>query len=175
MFHFHVIHINAVHSLCQLHDMTEIVPYEPAYRHSCLTIFESNQPRFFSEPEKKDFEEWLDSGALKDYFVLLLDGEAIACGGIFFEPERRTAGLSWGMVHATYHGKGYGKLFTGFRVGLIRQKYPGFRCVIDTSHHTEKFYEKFGFRTVSIEQDGYAPGLHKHWMEIPAEVVDAVH
>ena len=149
--------------------MTQIVQYQPRFREACLGIFESNRPRFFTESEKVDFTQWLNQDALTDYYVLLLDGQAIACGGVYSEAARKTAGLSWGMVHAAYHGKGYGKLFTAFRVSLIAKQFPGYRCVIDTSHHTEKFYERFGFRTVRVQHDGYAPGLHKHWMEIPGD------
>ena len=39
---------------------------------------------------------------------------------------------------------------------------PGVTSVrLDTSQHTTAFYARFGFETVSVDRDGYAPGLDR--------------
>ena len=35
---------------------------------------------------------------------------------------------------------------------------------LDTSQHSYLFYEKFGFKMVDIEHDGYEKGMHKYYM-----------
>lgn len=146
--------------------MTEIQPYQPAFREKCIEVFESNQPKFFAEHEKDLFINWLDMHTSTNYYVLIHNGEVIGCGGIFVDDRYNTAGLSWGMVHSKFHKQGFGKLFTQYRLELIRSLYPDHICRIDTSQHTVSFYEQFGFKVTEVVPDGYGKDLHKHVMRM---------
>lgn len=146
--------------------MTDIQPYQPAFKQKCIEIFESNQPKFFAEHERDLFIKWLDTNTANNYYVLIQDGDVIGCGGIFVDDRYNTGGLSWGMVHSKFHRQGFGKLFTIYRLKLIRSLYPDHICRIDTSQHTVSFYEQFGFKTVEIIPDGYGDGLHKNVMKM---------
>lgn len=115
--------------------------------------------------EKEDFADFLDTDFTKEYFVFLHDAQIIGCGGIFVDPGKNSAGLAWGMIDAAWQSKGFGKQFTIFRLKLLKERYPGYLYRIDTSQHTEGFYEKLGFKTVSVEPEGYGPGMDKHIME----------
>jgi predicted GNAT family N-acyltransferase len=141
-----------------------ILPYKPLYRDQCLAIFNSNRPKYFDISELPTFINWLDHYADENYFVVEQDGEIIGCGGIFYESDKNTGGLSWGMVHAKEQGKGYGKLFTKHRIGLFRTRFPGAALQLNTSQHTVTFYEKMGFRVISVKPDGYSVGLDRYDM-----------
>ncbi|MCQ9641500.1 GNAT family N-acetyltransferase [Chryseobacterium sp. WG14] len=56
--------------------------------------------------------------------------------------KNNETGLSWGMVHADYHGQGIGKLLTQFRLDLLKNMYPDKSLRIETSQHTAEFYKK---------------------------------
>lgn len=154
--------------------MIEIKPYQPEYRQRCIEIFESNQPKFFVPAERELFINWLDKDTTTNYYVLMLEGEVIGCGGIYVDDHDNTAGLSWGMVHSAFHRQGYGKLFTTYRINLLRSLHPDKICRIDTSQHTVSFYEQFGFTTIEVIENGYGEGLHKNIMQInPGQKRDA--
>lgn len=137
----------------------EILPYEPAFREQCLAIFTSNQPKFFAAEEKVLFEKWLDHSTATNYYVITYKGTVVACGGIFYDSKANEGGLSWGMVHAGFHRHGIGKHFTNYRLALLLSRFPEAVIRIETSQHTKAFYEKLGFRTVSMVPDGFGAGL----------------
>ena len=68
------------------------------------------------------------------------------------------------MIHARYHKKGYGKSLVEFRLKSIANYYPQFDVVLNTSQKTFRFYEKFGFKLVSIKKDYYGVGLDRYDM-----------
>ena len=146
--------------------MTTIRPFTPADRAACLTLFDSNVPRFFLPGERAEFGAWLgrpfDSGEYGEYFVLEDEGRVMACGGVWLDPERpeRGAGLSWGMVARDAHRRGYGSVLLRFRLERLREL--GAReAHLDTSQHTARFYARFGFREVRRVPDGYGPSLDR--------------
>jgi len=73
-------------------------------------------PDFFDPCELPQFETWLDK-EIKDehsenlvyYYVLETSGKIMGCGGFYLNPERKQAGMAWGMVSHAYHGNGFGK------------------------------------------------------------------
>lgn len=141
----------------------EIQPYSEDRYHDCMEIFISNLDQDFADYELGYFKGFLESSAYGNpYYVLLIDHKVIACGGYMRENEEIT--LTWGMVKRAYHGQGYGKELTLYRLHEIQANYPGTRIKIDTSQHTKGFYEKQGFVTQGIEKDGYKPGLDKYIM-----------
>ncbi|MCI0343387.1 MAG: tRNA preQ1(34) S-adenosylmethionine ribosyltransferase-isomerase QueA, partial [Planctomycetales bacterium] len=52
------------------------------------------------------------------------------------------------------------------RLGWVRDRPSVARVTLDTSQHTVAFFERFGFRTTRVTRDHYAPGLHRHDMEL---------
>lgn len=141
-----------------------ILPYTPAHREACLALFDSNRPKFFTEDERDKFINWLDHHTAENYYVMEHDGQIVACGGVYADGNE--AGLSWGMVHADLHGKGFGKAFTKYRVQKMQELFPGSVYTINTSQHTVAFYEKMGFRVKKFTKDGYEPGLDRYDMQI---------
>jgi predicted GNAT family N-acyltransferase len=128
-----------------------------------VEIFISNLDKYFAAYELAYFKAFLENSAYGNpFYVLTEDYEVIACGG--YEKEKEAITLTWGMVKRAYHGQGYGKELTLYRLNEIQSKYPGTPIQIGTSQHTKGFYEKQGFVTQEIEKDGYEPGLDKYIM-----------
>jgi len=147
--------------------MTTIAIYQSKYKAACLEVFKSNMPKYFLQEEFNDFDQWLEEKALNDrYFVCLQNNQVVACGGYFYDDERKKAGLSWGMVDSKLHGTGIGTQLTTFRIQQMKAELPNSIYMIDTSQHTAPFYEKMGFSTKEITPNGFGKGLDKYYMEI---------
>jgi N-acetylglutamate synthase-like GNAT family acetyltransferase len=141
---------------------------------ACLQLFKSNMPVFFADHELVDFEAWLDAmparkNLLEDqdqemYFVLEEQGNPVACGGFYVSRDGSGARMCWGMVENSQHKKGYGKVLTRYRLGLIRKLFPHTRIALDTTQHSSGFFEKQGFVLDKITENAYAPGLHRYDM-----------
>jgi ribosomal protein S18 acetylase RimI-like enzyme len=65
------------------------------------------------------------------------------------------------MVRKEWHGRGAGRALTELRIERIREEGTVQTIALGTSQHTSAFYERMGFRTTSVEADGYAPGLDR--------------
>ncbi|MCJ7935961.1 MAG: GNAT family N-acetyltransferase [Chryseobacterium sp.] len=143
----------------------QIINYTKDFKEKCLEIFKSNLPKFFAYEELHLFEQFLDEDIHENYYVVYHDNELIACGGIFLNEKTKEGGLAWGMVHSKYHRKGFGKLFTEYRINLLKKVYPGKIYRIETSQHTAPFYEKMGFITENIVINGFAKGIDKYIMK----------
>lgn len=151
----------------------ELEPYNPSYKLGCLAAFQSNIPVYFTPEEINDFSNFLDQRALPQeneiqstfYYVLLKNNEVIGCGG-FGERERDgTVTLAWGLVHADFHKKGFGKVLLQHRLDEAFKIYPTKTIYLDTSQHSAPFFAKFGFETTKITDDFYMSGLHRYDME----------
>ena len=145
--------------------MTNIRLYTPADRPACISIFRSNLPKYFAPEELPLFISWLGKPELENYCVLEAEGEVIGCGGFYALPDLRQAILAWGMIHSAYHGQGYGRQLTLYRVERMRERYPGYALCLSTSQHTFGFYEKQGYVVREVIKDGFGEGLDKYIME----------
>lgn len=144
--------------------------YEAADHDVCMNAFKTNVPKYFTEGEIGDFERFLNK--LEDpaeennppYYVLELDTQIIGCGG-FGEKEGVDAiTFVWGLVHNDYHKQGFGEQLLVFRLGEIKLQHPGRQVILDTTQHSFSFFEKYGFETVKITENGYAEGMHRYDM-----------
>jgi hypothetical protein len=142
---------------------SKISAYNESHKSQCVTIFQSNQPKFFDDEELPLFTAFLD-GLVTNYFVLEIEERVLACGGWLLKTEDGEAGLVWGMVHADFHGRRFGTWLLAWRLGQIANDLKIRSIVMDTSQHTTGFFEKFRFRTTKRTPDGYGPGLHRHDM-----------
>jgi ribosomal protein S18 acetylase RimI-like enzyme len=141
-------------------------PYTRADRQGCLDAFDSNIPEFFSNEERDAFCAFLDRLPGRYGVVVNEFGKVIGCGGVAAShTDPHGANLTWGMIHNALHRQGIGTILTTERLRWVKEM-PNIRVVyLDTSHLTEAFYEKFGFRTVKHIPNGYREGLHRCDME----------
>jgi ribosomal protein S18 acetylase RimI-like enzyme len=138
----------------------DLRPYQPSDREACLAVFDSNAPGFFDASERAGFEAFLAAPDCQ-YFAMEHEGALIACGGYGFEGDGKTASLVWGMVRADLQRRGLGRFLLLFRLREIG-KTSGVELVrVATSQHTAAFFQKQGFKAVSVQKDGYAPGIDR--------------
>ncbi len=136
--------------------------YSPADREGCLDLFDSNIPEFFSESEREDFIHFLDRLPGRYGVVVDSNGRIVGCGGIATSrTDPHGADFTWGMVHRSLHRQGIGRFLTRERLVWVDQMPAIASVYLDTSHLTEEFYEKFGFRTVKRIPNGYREGLDR--------------
>ena len=137
-------------------------PYRADDREACLALFDGNTPRFFDASEREGFVDYLQATAFEHaYQVIERDGRVVACGGHAVEPDMISVALCWGMVDNGLHRQGVGRALTEARIAAARAT-PGItRVILNTSQHTQGFYARFGFETVKVTPDGYAPGIDR--------------
>ncbi|TKC97870.1 GNAT family N-acetyltransferase [Polyangium fumosum] len=147
--------------------MMKLRDYRPEDRAACLAAFDSNIPWFFSVEERERFGCFLDDLPGRYAVICDDDGAVVGCGGL--APTRedpRVAALTWGLVHSSLHGQGYGKALTEGRLAWLADM-PEIELVrIDTSHLTMDFYARRGFRLLQRIEDFYQPGLDRCDMEL---------
>jgi len=140
--------------------------YQPTDRAGCLAVFDSNVGGSFLPSERPDFAAHLDA-LPGPYLVIEDDGVIIACGGYAPNIESPdTADLCWGMVRRDLQGSGLGLRLIEARLERIRQDKTFTYVLLKTSQETAGFYERFGFATEQVIQNGIADGLHRHDMKL---------
>jgi N-acetylglutamate synthase-like GNAT family acetyltransferase len=128
---------------------------------ACIALMRENTPEFFTQTELAEFGLWLRSNT-SPYLVIEADsGGLIACGGYHVDVGAKSAGLMWGMVARGRHRQGIGSLLLGERLKRIAADGRALRVVLDTSQHSRGFFERHGFQVVSIQADGFGPGLDR--------------
>lgn len=144
--------------------------YTDSDKNTCMEVFKTNVPKYFTTEEINDFDQFLtklenpEEADQPPYYVMELDDKIIGCGG-FGEKEGKDAiTFIWGMVHNDYHKKGYGEQLLVFRIAEIKKQFPGREVVLDTTQFSHSFFEKYGFRTVKITENSYAEGMHRYDM-----------
>jgi N-acetylglutamate synthase-like GNAT family acetyltransferase len=130
----------------------ELRPYSPADRDLCLSVFDSNTPRFFDPGARPEFEAFLDRQTCS-YFVMEHDGAIVGCGGYAIEKDKALARLVWGMVRSDSQKLGLGRYLLLFRLREIT-KAGGIQTVhLDAPQHSAQFYKKQGFKVEGIVKD----------------------
>ena len=142
--------------------------YTQSDRDACLSIFDSNCPRYFDRSERREFEGFLTNlSKTSRYLVIEREGCVIACGGLSINATSGRASLSWGMVENKLRKTGIGTRLTGARIAEAKTDKRVTELVMDTSQHSVSFYERFGFSVMSIVKDGYGEGLDRYELVLP--------
>ncbi len=117
-----------------------------------------NTPDSFHKDEEEDYLDYLNHH-MEDYFVVELNGEIVAGGGINYFINHNEARISWDIIHPDHQGQGLGRLLMDHRLQQIR-KMPGVEMVVvRTTQVACKFYEKMGFKLNRTVKDYWAPGF----------------
>lgn len=138
--------------------------YQQADLETCLAVFDTNVPKYFTSEERPGFQSFLEE--LPGPYLVLTDagGGIMGCGGYAIDRETGSADLCWGMVRQELHGTGLGRFLTRLRIERSREDPRVTDIALHTSQHTAGFYERLGFRILSVTEDAYAPGLHRYDM-----------
>ena len=129
-----------------------------------MKLFKSNLPVFFHTSEQMLFQDYLLKEKINYYLLFNSNNKLVASGGYEVEEKPNTIVLTWGMVDSSYHKNGYGRSLTEFRLNSIYNNFPKSNIILNTTQKTFQFYEKFGFKLVSIKKDYYGVGLDRYDM-----------
>lgn len=147
---------------------TIIRAYQPTDRRGCIDAFKTNVPKFFTEDEITDFENFLlklENGSIQTHFYVVEENNTIiGCGGFGDKDNTGVISLAWGLVHKNFHKKGFGEKLLVHRLEQIKLLFPELPVVIDTTQHSYGFFEKYGFVTTKITNDFYTTGMHRYDM-----------
>jgi N-acetylglutamate synthase-like GNAT family acetyltransferase len=86
---------------------------------SMLKIIQLNTPKYFDPSEEKLFDKYLAYWT-QNYFVIEVNGTTIGGGGFDIEKDQ-SASMSWGMIHPSWQGSGWGTKITKYRIEQIKQ------------------------------------------------------
>lgn len=143
----------------------DIRSYSPSDKGSIIDLLRLNTPNYFSIEEEADLNDYLDN-QIDMYYVVEDNGLLIGSGGINITEDRKTARISWDIVHPDYQGKGIGQLLTHYRIRKIKEMNGIENISVRTSQFAFKFYEKFGFKLLEVVKNYWAKGIDMYRMEL---------
>lgn len=149
----------------QLSEYASVRGYRAADKEACLSIFDSNCPKFFDPSEKTELTSFLGDKDHDEYFVVELNDDhgprVVGAGGYYVIQETGVVGFSWGMILNEFHGRGLGKLLTTYRLNLLDNKFHHQAIRLQTSQFTCAFYALHGFVETEREPDGFGDGIDR--------------
>jgi predicted GNAT family N-acyltransferase len=133
--------------------------YRDADFAGCISIMMSNMPACFLATDVTQLESWLTTPH-KQFFVCVVAGVVVACGGYSQEPDTQAMWLRWGMVDAAHHGLMIGTHLLRYRLAhlarSVRDVPPS--VSVATSQHSQGFFGKHGFVVCSWQPNWFGPG-----------------
>ena len=138
--------------------------YNIYFLESSLNLFRSNTPKFFDPSEENLFKNYLMKDTINYYLFFNQSDILVSAGGYEYEKKSNIITLTWGMVDKKFHNQGYGTYITEYRLKKIITEFPNTNVALNTSQHTFRFYEKFGFEVITVKKNGYGNGLDKYDM-----------
>jgi GNAT superfamily N-acetyltransferase len=127
----------------------------------CLALFELNCPASFAPEERADYAAFL-RGADATYEVCLSGGRVVGAFGLT-PGEAGSARVNWILLDPAAKGTGVGAAMMQRAIGLARGA-GATHINIAASHLSEAFFAKFGARTLTRQEGGWGPGMHRHDM-----------
>jgi ribosomal protein S18 acetylase RimI-like enzyme len=133
----------------------EFKPFERSHVAGLEEVFRSNIGIWFAENELPDLHRQFDNHEKmlrgehhtkwkSAYDTMFLNGEIIGAGGFVALDE--LADLSWGMVHNSLHGQGFGKELLLHRIRRVQEAFPAVKSILSqTSPAAAGFFAKYGF------------------------------
>ncbi|HVF25399.1 MAG TPA: GNAT family N-acetyltransferase [Anaerolineales bacterium] len=140
-------------------------PYRSEDKDRCIEIFMSNTPRYFGVEEMDEFRQFLENLPCA-YFVATQNDEIVACGGHGYHGTKQAIVLCWGMVPAEFHKQRLGEFMLIERLRHIYKDFGPTIVQIDTSQHSQGFFERYGFQVKEVTDNYFAAGLHRVAMEL---------
>jgi N-acetylglutamate synthase-like GNAT family acetyltransferase len=140
-----------------------ISDYKPHHLPEVLAIFRSNIPTYFATEEEPGFINYLNH-EIEWYIVLIHYGKIKACGGCNTTDAGKPGIISWGLVHADYHGQGLGAILLAHRLNILHQQPAISSILLRTAQNTYQFYQNYGFELQTIKKDYWHTGIDLYEM-----------
>jgi N-acetylglutamate synthase-like GNAT family acetyltransferase len=139
----------------------KIRSYKLSDQDACMSLFDSNTPRFFHPEERNVFLDYLESSDFLPprlrsaevpqgcMYVVESDDQIVGCGGWFL--DGRVAVLSWGIVHQSLHRSGIGRFLLLERLKAVREDGRAESVRVKTTSLVQGFFQRAGFE-VTLEK-----------------------
>lgn len=138
--------------------------YKPSDWNRIRTLFELNTPKYFAPEEIKDLNDYLETYA-DTFFVIEQENEILGAGG-YHVIGNKIGRLSWYFFHPESKGKGLGTAIVKHCIDEMVSKNNLESIEVWTSQYAEKFFGKFDLKTVKIENNFWAAGIHLYLMRM---------
>ncbi|MEQ8243701.1 GNAT family N-acetyltransferase [Fulvivirga sp.] len=126
------------------------------------TLFELNTPKYFAPEEIDDLNDYLETYA-DTYFVIEHNKQILGAGG-YHIIGNKLGRLSWYFFNPESKGQGYGTKIVQHSIDEMVSKNDLESIEVWTSQYAEKFFRKFDLKTVKIENNFWAKGIHLYLM-----------
>mgnify|MGYP001525246442 CR=1 FL=1 len=107
-----------------------------------MNLIKLNTPNFFAKEEVNDLSNYLDK-EIELYYVLLVDGKVVGCGGVNFAEKK----------------------LLRYRIEVLKAIPSIKKITVRTSQLAYKFYEKQGFTLNEIKRNYWADGFDMYSMQ----------
>jgi ribosomal-protein-alanine N-acetyltransferase len=139
--------------------------YAPKDKEKLVNLLRLNTPTYFDSSEETDYIDYLNNHS-DNYFLIEEDNVILGAGGFNFSEDKKSARISWDLVHPDAQGRGLGSMLTKFRIDKIKE-HPEVELIsVRTSQLVYKFYKKLGFELKEIVKDYWAKGFDLYRMEL---------
>ncbi len=121
----------------------------------CEAIYRLNEPSRFPEGNFDYFSKWIRSNTAL-ILVVEVAGEVRGVGGIqkMQQDKPKVAWLSFGMIHPSYHRKGFGTALLLARFSTLPMPNEEWWVAMMSVGKSYTFYRRFGFAWYSCHYDG---------------------
>ena len=141
-----------------------ISEYLPTDKDAVMNLIKLNTPDFFAREEADELSRYLDK-EIELYYVLLVEGEVVGCGGINFAEDKTIGKISWDMIHPSFQHQSLGTRLLKYRIDVLESVSGVKKITVRTSQVAYKFYEKQGFVLNDIKKNYWAEGFDLYSME----------
>ena len=140
--------------------------YRASDQERIVKIFESNCPKYFDPNDKDALIDFLKNWTNEDYLVVIINGNIIGCGGHYVTEDR--FGIAWVMFERGSIGHRHllktSDQFYGKIEENIRKENLILPIKVNTTQLMEKLFNRYGFKTYEIIEDGFGKGLDEYKM-----------
>ena len=140
--------------------------YRASDQERIVKIFESNCPKYFDPNDKDDLIDFLKNWTNEDYLVVIINGNIIGCGGHYVTEDR--FGIAWVMFERGSIGHRHLLKTSDQFYGKIEENISKENLIlpikVNTTQLMEKLFNRYGFKTYEIIEDGFGKGLDEYKM-----------
>lgn len=142
--------------------------YQYEDRLPLVEILKRNIPKYFSEKEISEFEEYLDKEQWDYHHVYLnSEGRVVGCAG-FYLKSPGVVGLTWAFFEPGQLGGALARKELERYLSIAAHHIcpnGNAMLLLNTTPRVAKLMQRFGFTVTSVEEDGYESGYDRVGME----------
>ncbi|WP_271765443.1 GNAT family N-acetyltransferase [Aquimarina algiphila] len=141
-----------------------IRPYTLSDNEELISIFKLNTPQYFDPKEVDDFKKYLHQYG-HTYLTIEYKNKIVGGVGYYIKESDHSGRITWIFFHPDYSGLGLGRKAVEYAITQLKSDSTLKKLVVTTSQLAYRFFEKFDYRLIQIENDYWGKGLDLYLME----------